>query len=350
MDNGNKPIMETEPFDYKEDNSNMKMKLNRSTDNNKKKIIIYIVIGVVVLILIAIMIYIIFGNKKNNTNTDNKKNNTDIVNKNDDKDKNTNESNIGYVSCDDNTSLLNVRNSTSGDIIDGLSCYKELTIEEELPGTDSCKKWYKVSYIKKGSNYTGYACGTYIKKNNIDKNIINTVKEVIDKANNYYEGNVLKAYCGENPGDTKTIEYNESGNSFKGYYVKSEYKNLEELKKYLLTFLDESLIKPELKLSDINNKKMYDDYYEIDGNLYCRNYSGKGWLTKYTGNYDIEITNSDDNQISGNIAYEYLTDDSTCDIKDLSRCPNSNFKYSLGKFNIEKTNGNYIIKKIDFHE
>ena len=32
-----KPIMETEPFDYKEDNSDMKMKLNRSNDDNKKK-------------------------------------------------------------------------------------------------------------------------------------------------------------------------------------------------------------------------------------------------------------------------------------------------------------------------
>ena len=139
MDNENKPIMETEPFDYKEDNSDMKMKLNRSNDDNKKKIIMYVVIGVVVLILILVMIYIVLGNKKNNT-TDNKKNDIDIVNKDEDKDKDTNKSNMGYVSCDDNTSLLNVRNSTSGDIIDGLSCYKEVTIEEELPGTDNCKK------------------------------------------------------------------------------------------------------------------------------------------------------------------------------------------------------------------
>ena len=182
MDNENKPIMETEPFDYKEDNSDMKMKLNRSNDDNKKKIIMYVVIGVVVLILILVMIYIVLGNKKNNT-TDNKKNDIDIVNKDEDKDKDTNKSNMGYVSCDDNTSLLNVRNSTSGDIIDGLSCYKEVTIEEELPGTDNCKKWYKVSYVKRGSNYTGYACGTYIKVEDIDKNTIKTAKEVIDKAN-----------------------------------------------------------------------------------------------------------------------------------------------------------------------
>ena len=160
MDNENKPIMETEPFDYKEDNSDMKMKLNRSNDDNKKKIIMYVVIGVVVLILILVMIYIILGNK--NDNTDNKKNDVDIVNKNEDKDKDTNKSNMGYVSCDDNTSLLNVRNSTSGDIIDGLSCYKEVTIEEELPGTDNCKKWYKVSYVKRGSIYTVDACCTYI--------------------------------------------------------------------------------------------------------------------------------------------------------------------------------------------
>ena len=59
MDNENKPIMETEPFDYKEDNSDMKMKLNRSNDDNKKKIIMYVVIGVVVLILILVMIYIV---------------------------------------------------------------------------------------------------------------------------------------------------------------------------------------------------------------------------------------------------------------------------------------------------
>ncbi|MFR7772251.1 MAG: SH3 domain-containing protein [Lachnospiraceae bacterium] len=349
MDNENKPIMETEPFDYKEDNSDMKMKLNRSNDDNKKKIIMYVVIGVVVLILILVMIYIVLGNKKNNT-TDNKKNDIDIVNKDEDKDKDTNKSNMGYVSCDDNTSLLNVRNSTSGDIIDGLSCYKEVTIEEELPGTDNCKKWYKVSYVKRGSNYTGYACGTYIKVEDIDKNTIKTAKEVIDKANNYYDNSVLKAYCGENPGETKTIEYNENGNSFKGYYVKSEYKNLEELKKHLLTFLDESLIKTELKLSDINNKRMYDDYYEIDGNLYCRNYSGKGRLTRYTGNYDIEIINSRDSRISGNIVYEYLTEESSCDVKNLSKCNNSNFKYELGKFNIDKVDNNYVVTKIDFHE
>lgn len=343
------PIIETEPFDNKEDNSNMKMKLNRSTNDNKKKIIMYVVIGIVILILMGLTIYIIFGNKKDNT-TDNKDEDSNIVNKEDNKNNDSNKSNLGYVSCDDNTSLLNVRNSTSGNIIDGLSCYKEVTIEEELPGTDNCKKWYKISYVKRNSNYTGYACGTYINIKNIDEEVINTAKEVIDKANNYYEDSTFKAYCGDNTGETKTIEYNEQGNSFKGYYVKSKYKNLDELKKYILTFLDESLIKNEFKLSDINNKRMYDNYYEIDGNLYCRNYSGSGIHTRYTGNYDIEIINNNDSKISGNIVYEYLTEESTCDIKNLSKCSNSNFIYEIGKFNIDKIDNNYVITKLDFHK
>ena len=346
MDNDNKSIMETEPFEMEDENTNMKMKLNSSNNDNKKKILVYVLCGAILLILIVVAIYIIIGRKDNN---DTPNDNIETKVETDNKDNNKTD-NIGYVSCDDNTSLLNVRNSTSGDIIDGLSCYKEVNIEEELDGTDNCKKWYKINYTKRGNSYTGYACATYIKNEDIDKDTIDMVRTIIDKANDYYENNVLVAYCGDNTGETKNIEYNEDGNTFTGYYVKSKYKSLDELKKYLLTFLDESLIKPELKLSDINNKKMYDNYYEIDGNLYCRNYSGKGWNTRYTGNYDIEITDNSNDKISLKIAYEYLTEESSCDIKNLSKCSNSNFKYVIGKASIQKINGNYVITKIDFHE
>ena len=47
-----------------------------------------------------------------------------------------------------------------------------------------------------------------------------------------------------------------------------------------------------------------------------------------------------------NISYEYLTDDSKCDLKDLSKCSNNNFKYQIGKVVIEDN----IITKMDFHE
>ena len=47
-----------------------------------------------------------------------------------------------------------------------------------------------------------------------------------------------------------------------------------------------------------------------------------------------------------NEAYEYLKDDSKCELKDLSKCSNNNFKYDIGKIVIE----NDIITKMDFHE
>lgn len=338
--------METEVFSKEEEESKkMKSKPNYQRNDNKKKIIIYIVLGLAIALLIGTLVYLLVIKKD-----DNKTTTPSVIEKEDDKDKvnDKDETNLGYVSCDDNTSLLNVRNSTSGDIIDGLSCFKEVKIDEELEGTENCKKWYKISYTKRDNNYTGYACATYIKKKTEDNKVDErAVEKLIEKANDYYIKNLSVPYCGKTS-DTKNIEYKEGENSFTGYYVKSEYKSLEELKKYLLTFLDESLIESELKLSDINNKKMYDNYYEIDGNLYCRNYSGKGVSTRYTGNYDFEIESISDNKVNVNIAYEYLTEESTCDSKDLSKCTNSNFTYKISKIVIKKEDSNYIITKMDF--
>ena len=180
------------------------------------------------------------------------------------------------------------------------------------------------------------------------------VQNVIDKTLNYREHSLLKAYCG-NTTSSKEIEFNSGPEKMTGEYLKSEYKTIEALKEYLLSFMDESLIELKLELSDINNPKYYDNYYEIDGNLYCRNYSNKGYRTLYTGNYDFEITSISDNKINVTISYEYLTEDASSNskcksIEDLSECPNSKFTYSLGKIVIEKKDGNYIITKIDFYK
>lgn len=324
----------------KESKEESHIKLNRN--NKKNKTIVYILGGVIILLLIATIIYLVIINRENKNKNSEPSSSDTIKN-----DVDVEENYIYYVSCDDNTALLNVRNSTSGDIIDGLSCYKQVNIEEELEKTEACDKWYKINYKKRESNYTGYACGTYIKKSNVTENEINKVKELIDKANDYYENSVIKPYCGKTSTSKDVSFKSDDGTSdVTGEYVKSEYKNIEEIKTYLSTFLDPSLFKNELKLSDINNPKQYDNYYEIDGELYCRNYTGKGWLSNYTGNYDIEIVSNTDNKIVVNIAYEYLTDDSKCDIKDLSKCSNSNFKYEISKINIEDG----IIKKMDFHK
>ena len=120
--------------------------------------------------------------------------------------------------------------------------------------------------------------------------------------------------------------------------------------------MDNSLIDTNLKLSDYNNPKMYDNYYEIDGSLYCRGYSGKGYRTLYTGNYNLEIANVTDSRIDVNIAYEYITEktdqkeNNKCTTDNLSSCKNSDFEYKLGKIVINKKEDKYIINKMDFHE
>lgn len=323
----------------KEDGNINKLRLNNNRNNDRNKIIMYVIMGVLVVVLVALVVILVMNKKP--IDSDDEKNNV-IVNKNEEDPIDGVENNLGYVSCDDNTTLLNVRNSTSGNIIDGLSCYKEVTIEEELEKTDVCDKWYKISYIKNGSSYTGYACGMYIKKLEVSKKVMNDVRSIIDKANDFYEKSILTVYCGK----TSTSKMINFENNMTGEYVKSEYKNISELKNYVLSFLDESLVKTKLELSDFKNPKYYDNYYEIDGDLYCRNYSGKGWITGYTGNYDIEITSVNDGKMNINIAYEYIEDDSDCDLNNLSKCSKSDFVYDIGKITIN----NNIITKMDFHK
>ena len=336
-------VIENEVTIDNEEDDTIKHRINRNrNDDKKKKNIMYVVISLLCIILVGLIAYIVIDNDNNNDDNNILDNNVndEVVNGNIEDDNLTN-SNLGYVSCDDNTALLNVRNSTSGNIIDGLSCYKEVTIEEELDGTDVCNKWYKINYTKNDSSYTGYTCGTYIKKLEISREIINSVKGLIDKANDYYNNSVLKAYCGSING-TKIIDFEDN---MTGEYVKSEYKNIEELKNYLYSFLDKSLIKLKLEISDINNPKYYDNYYEIDGNLYCRNYAGKGWLTYYTNNYDIEVTNVSGNKINVNVAYQYINENSGCKLDKIEDCKNSDFVYEIGKVVIEDN----VITKMDFH-
>ena len=324
----------------------------RGSNDDKKRNIIIIILIVIAVFLIGVIGVIALTRKDNNTksNEDNTFNEAkEVV-----KEEETTSKKVSYVSCDDNTSLLNVRNSSTGDIIDGLSCFKEVEVLEEVDGTDTCDKWYRVSYEKRNNSYTGYVCSKYIKDSSSDSTSIKRMKEVIDKANKYYEDNQVMVYCGDTNG-TKTVNINEDGHTFEGQYLKSEFKSIDELKKYLLTFLDESLIKVKLEVSDSNNPKMYDNYYEIDGNLYCRNYSGKGWMTFYTDNYDIEVVSETDNKVNLRIAYEYLDEskldeDGKCSLQSISSCPNSYFKYVIGNITLSKDNDNYIVTSMNFHD
>lgn len=305
-------------------------------DPKKKKILIIISIPIILAVLSLSIIYLVNINKDSEEKP--KEEEKEVIKE--------EEKKYYYVSCDDNTAQLNVRKSLAGDIIDGLSCYKKVTILEEESPTETCDSgWYKITYQKYDENYTGYVCGNYIKQSLVSTETYDQERSIIDKANAYHEKTILKPYCGQTS-DSKIIEYKTEGGTFQGEYLKSEYKTLEELKSSITSFLDESLIKTSLTLGDYNNPQMYDDYYLIEGNLYCRNYTGKGYLTYYTGNYEIEIESVKEDKININISYEYLDEDSKCNLKELSKCPKSNFQYELGKVTIT----NNKITKIDFHK
>lgn len=321
--------------------SNIKNNFNRDRSNNKK-MIIYIVIAILILFVVGLLLFVFLNNNDDDISSNNNINDNEVGEVNGDTDEpslDVVQDNIGYVSCDDNTSLLNVRNSTTGDIIDGLSCYREVTIEEELDGTDACDKWYKISYEKNGTDYTGYSCGTYIKKLEVSRDVLDNTRNIIDKVNDYYSASEEVVYCG-NPGEILKVSFKDGS---EGEYVKSSYKNIDELKSYVLSFLDESLTIIKLELSDYDNAKFYDNYYEIDGSLYCRNYSATGLSDKKTGNYDIEIVSNDDNKTIVNVAYQYIAAGSSCNINDLSKCKKSDLVYRISKMNIE----NGIVTKIN---
>ena len=251
---------------------------------------------------------------------------------------------LSYVSCKGSAALLNVRNSVSGDIIDGLSCYQIVEVEEELEKNEACDKWYKINYKKRNNTYTGYACGTYINKEKVKESEITKARELIDKVLDYYTQTKEKPYCGKTQAAKEIEVTKEDGSKEKLPYVKSEYTSLEDIKKYLSSFSDISIYKTELKLSDINNPKKNDDYYEIDNSLYCRDYSDKV-TNNYTGSYNIEITLESNDKQEINISYEYLKEDSKCE-KDLTKCPNSNFKYEIGKATITDNK----VTKIEFYK
>lgn len=251
---------------------------------------------------------------------------------------------ISYVACDDSTITLNVRSEPSGSIIDSVSCFKELDVIEPAPADELCENWYKVKYTKRKGNYTGYVCGSYLKTPPIEEKQLEEIKSLVSKTLDYYTSNNILPYCGDTFGN-KTIIMSD-GIPYE--YLKSEFKSLSALKSYLLSFMDERLLTSNLQLSNSSSPKYNDDYYEIDGNLYCRGYSNKEEDGKYTGSYDIEVASTSLSKTELNIAYEYLAPKSTCTLSNLTDCYTSDFVYELGKVTITSSDGMNIVSKIDF--
>lgn len=191
--------------------------------------------------------------------------------------------------------------------------------------------------------------------------------DLVKKAIEIYEGNILFPYCGETD-DNDILEFKIDGNDSR--YVASMFNSLVDLKSYLANYLSSNLANEIVTedVSDINNLEYYSNYIEKEGKLYCRRHTGKGYLTYYTGNYNIENLEIEKDKISGNIIYEHLKDydsnsKNACieefdaynggkkEKFDSAKCESSQLKEEKQKVVITKNNdNNWVLEEFTLHE
>ena len=184
-------------------------------------------------------------------------------------------------------------------------------------------------------------------------------KELYDKATKVYEKWKLLPYCGEYTSNDKTVTFNSGSMMYE-----SKFKDLEELKKYLATFLSNEIINSYIKEEAVTDLsildtpgKEYTNYAIKDGKLYCRLNSGKGWLSRYLNNYDIKINTVKNDMVIYDVKLAYVNDytasqtDSKCTYgSKISDCSESQIEYVDTKFIIKKINENWIVTDYVLHE
>lgn len=184
-------------------------------------------------------------------------------------------------------------------------------------------------------------------------------KELYEKATKVYETWQLLPYCGERSNDEKTITF-KSGSSM----YESNYKDLEELKNYLATFLSNEIINSHIKETAITDSsildttgKEYTNYLIKDGKLYCRSNTGKGWLSRYLDSYDIKVNTIKNDIIIYDVKlanvneYTATQTDSKCTYgSKISDCSENQIEYVDTKFIIKKINENWKVTDYVLHD
>ncbi len=208
----------------------------------------------------------------------------------------------------------------------------------------------------------GQASGNSVTEENdtiSEQEAITKGKELYDKATKVYETWQLLPYCGERVTNEKTVNF-KSGSTM----YESNYKNLEELKNYLSTFLSEEIINSHIKETAITDEtildtpgKEYTNYLVKDGKLYCRSNSGKGWLSRYLDNYEIKVNTIKDDIIIYDVKlanvseYTATQTNSKCTYDSkISDCKENEIEYVDTKFIIKKINDNWVVTDYTLHD
>ena len=182
-------------------------------------------------------------------------------------------------------------------------------------------------------------------------------KELYDKATDIYETWLFYPWCGYSDADIYNQSVHDFGGTYGNGFYKSPYNDLEELKEELRNYFSEDIINSKINGIividwDLKNIDTYVNYVIKDNEMYCRSYSGKGWVTGYY-DYDMIIDSIEDNKIVYNIKSKYilLNPSSNCMLENINACNENDFEYKYTKFVIEKNDsGNWVVTDYTLHE
>ena len=195
-----------------------------------------------------------------------------------------------------------------------------------------------------------------------EQEALNIGKELYDKATTVHETWQLLPYCGVSSEELNNKKIENIGKASRMY--ESDFKDLNELKEYLATFLSTEIINQHIKeeaITDLSildqDNKEYTDYAIKDGKLYCRFNTGKGWLSRYLNNYDMKVNTIKNDLIIydvklANVAeYVATQTNSKCTYGGkISDCKENEIEYVDTKFIIKKVNDNWIVTDYKLHD
>lgn len=180
-------------------------------------------------------------------------------------------------------------------------------------------------------------------------------KDLYDKATEIFSTWNMLPYCGYSFVEIHNQKTINLGNNV---FYESSFNNIDELKNYLLNYLSSEIVESNINEEaqiDLNKITDYQNYIIYNNKLYCRQNSGKGWLSLYLGNYDIKVNNIQDNKITYIISSYYAKDyDTTCNTDayngSLTNCPSESVIKKDTNFTIEKQNDKWIVTDYTLHE
>lgn len=193
---------------------------------------------------------------------------------------------------------------------------------------------------------------------------INIGRTLYDKLTEIYETSNLIPYCGYNYIQAITNASDEfSAEGFDNVkYLKTNFNSLDDLKNALRNYLSDDLIKDLVTgdvVTDLKNLKVYSNYLIKDNTLYCRAYTGAGYMTLYANNYEMTIKSIDEKEITFNIKSKYVKESASYECinavfgnMDISGvCNSDEVEYKDTTFTISKnSNNNWVVTDFTLHE